>query len=316
MAALIPGSEGADLSPAGSKPALLIVDDQPVILQSLYTVFADDYEVFVASSGQQALAFCNVQLPDLILLDVNMPDMDGFETCRRLQANDLTGDIPIIFVTAKNEHDDETRGLEAGAVDFITKPVNPSVVRARVQTHLKLKLQADTLRRLSQTDGLTGVANRRQFDEVMLKEWRRCSRNHLPLTLIFIDVDFFKRYNDHYGHQLGDDCLKALARVLKQGLRRPADLLARYGGEEFVCLLPETPLAGAKQTANGLEAAVRALAIPHVESDIAQVVTISLGVASAEPAEGEDPSALLDAADRLLYQAKQAGRGQVKTDKL
>jgi diguanylate cyclase (GGDEF)-like protein len=316
MAALIQGSEGAFLTPAGGKPALLIVDDQPVILQSLYTIFADDYEVFVASSGQQALAFCDVQLPDLILLDVNMPGMDGYETCRRLQASALTGDIPIIFVTAKREHSDETRGLEAGAVDFITKPVNPSVVRARVHTHLKLKFQADTLRRLSQTDGLTGVANRRQFDEVMLKEWRRCSRSHLPLSLIFIDVDFFKRYNDCYGHHLGDDCLKAVATVLKQGLRRPADLLARYGGEEFVYLLPETPLEGAAQTAKALEAAVRALAIAHAQSDIAPVVTISLGVAAAEPADGDDPSALLDAADKLLYQAKKAGRAQIKTDKI
>ncbi len=315
MAAL-QGSEGAYESPAGGKPALLIVDDQPVILQSLYAIFADDYEVFVASNGQQALACCAVQLPDLILLDVSMPGMDGYETCQRLQATPLTADIPVIFVTASNQHDDETRGLEAGAVDFISKPVNPSVVRARVRTHIKLKLQSDTLRRLSLTDGLTGVANRRQFDEALLKEWRRCSRSHLPLTLIFIDVDYFKRYNDCYGHQLGDDCLKAVAKALKQGLKRPADLLARYGGEEFVCLLPETPLDGAWQTATSLEAAVRALALPHALSDAAPVLTISLGVAAAEPAEGEDPATLIDAADKLLYQAKAAGRAQVKAGKI
>lgn len=316
MAAVLPGSASTHESPAGGKPALLIVDDQPVILQSLYTIFADDYEVFVASNGKQALAFCQVQLPDLILLDVSMPGMDGYETCQHLQANPLTADIPIIFVTASNQHDDETRGLEAGAVDFISKPVNPSVVKARVRTHIKLKLQSDTLRRLSLTDGLTGVANRRQFDETLLKEWRRCSRSHLPLSLIFIDVDYFKRYNDCYGHQLGDECLKTVAKVLRQGLKRPADLLARYGGEEFVCLLPETPLEGARQTANALEAAVRALALPHAQSDVAAVLTISLGVAAAEAAVGDDPAALLDAADKLLYQAKEAGRAQVKAGKI
>ncbi|MBX9914898.1 MAG: diguanylate cyclase [Pseudomonadaceae bacterium] len=310
------GYEGADGPHSGAQPALLIVDDQPVILQALYAIFADDYEVFVASSGKQALAFCEVQLPDLILLDVSMPGMDGYETCQRLQANPLTTDIPVIFVTASTQHDDETRGLEAGAVDFISKPVNPSVVRARVRTHIKLKLQSDTLRRLSLTDGLTGVANRRQFDEALVNEWRRCSRSRLPLSLIFIDVDYFKRYNDGYGHQLGDDCLKAVAKVLKLGLKRPADLLARYGGEEFVCLLPETPLLGAQQTANALEAAVRALALPHAFSDAAAVLTISLGVTAAEPAEGESPAALLDAADKLLYQAKEAGRAQVKAGKL
>lgn len=316
MAAALPGSGGFFLAPGGGKPALLIVDDQPVILQSLYAIFADDHEVFFASSGKQALAFCQVQLPDLILLDVNMPGMDGYETCQRLQADFLTADIPVIFITANTEHDEETRGLEAGAVDFIAKPVNPSVVRARVHTHLKLKFQSDTLRRLSLTDGLTGVANRRHLDEVMLKEWRRCSRSRLPLSLIFIDVDYFKRYNDCYGHQLGDDCLKAVAKALKQGLKRPADLLARYGGEEFVCLLPETSLDGAWQTANVLEAAVRALALPHALSDAASVLTISLGVAAAEPAEGEDPAALLDAADKLLYQAKNAGRAQIKAGKI
>jgi diguanylate cyclase (GGDEF)-like protein len=310
------GYEGADGPHSGAQPALLIVDDQPVILQALYAIFADDYEVFVASSGKQAQAFCEVQLPDLILLDVSMPGMDGYETCQRLQANPLTTDIPVIFVTASTQHDDETRGLEAGAVDFISKPVNPSVVRARVRTHIKLKLQSDTLRRLSLTDGLTGVANRRQFDEALVNEWRRCSRSRLPLSLIFIDVDYFKRYNDGYGHQLGDDCLKAVAKVLKLGLKRPADLLARYGGEEFVCLLPETPLLGAQQTANALEAAVRALALPHAFSDAAAVLTISLGVTAAEPAEGESPAALLDAADKLLYQAKEAGRAQVKAGKL
>jgi diguanylate cyclase (GGDEF)-like protein len=298
------------------KPALLFVDDQPVVLQALYKIFGDDYEVFVATSGEQALAFCQTRLPDLILLDVAMPGMDGYETCRHLQANPSTADIPIIFVTANHAHDEETRGLEAGAVDFISKPVNPSVVRARVQTHLKLKFQSDMLRKLSLTDGLTGVANRRQFDDVLSKEWRRCARSRLPLSLIFIDVDFFKRYNDCYGHQLGDDCLKAVAGALQAVLKRPSDLIARYGGEEFVCLLPETPLAGALQTANSLEAAVRALAIAHAQSDIAPVVTISLGVAASDPATGDDPALLIAAADTLLYAAKQAGRGQVKGEKL
>ena len=193
------------LSTLPARPRLLVVDDQPINIQTLYQVFHADHEVFVATSGEQALAFCRGNpLPDLILLDVVMPGLDGLAVCQQLKADPVLANIPVIFVTACMDPADETRALEAGGVDFITKPVNPMVVRARVKTHLTLKAQEDFLRSLVFVDGLTGVANRRRFDEALLSEWRQCRRAGTPLALLMIDIDHFKRYNDHYGHPTGD----------------------------------------------------------------------------------------------------------------
>ncbi|MDP3439897.1 MAG: diguanylate cyclase, partial [Azonexus sp.] len=246
------------------RPRLLVVDDQPINIQTLYQIFHADHEVFVATGGAQALAFCRDNPPpDLILLDVVMPDMDGIEVCRRLNADPALADIPVIFITACSEPADETGALEAGGVDFIAKPVNPAVVRARVKTHLTLKAQADLLRSLVFVDGLTGVANRRRFDETLQIEWRRCRRSDAPLTLLMIDIDHFKRYNDHYGHQTGDACLQKIAATLKACLKRAHDLVARYGGEEFVAILPATDLPGAYAIAERMRKAVEALNIPN-----------------------------------------------------
>ncbi len=229
-----------------------------------------------------------------------------------MPAAPATRDVPVIFVTARDSTEDETQGLEVGAVDFITKPVNPPVVRARVRTHVALKRQADLLRSMAFNDGLTGVANRRWFDERLQVEWLRCRRNKLPLSLILLDLDHFKAYNDHYGHQAGDDCLRAAAAAMKSRLGRPADLLARYGGEEFVCLLPETPIDGARAKAEDLGRAVFDLALPHADSPTAPVVTISRGVATASPALDGSPNELLQRADAKLYAAKRAGRNRTE----
>ncbi|MFC4157911.1 diguanylate cyclase [Chitinimonas lacunae] len=294
------------------RPRLLVVDDQSTNIQLLYQVFAADHEVFMATSGEQALAFCQTTPPDLILLDLVMPGMDGFEVCRRLKEDRSTSDIPVIFVTAHDDPAEETRGLDLGAVDFISKPVNPAVVRARVRTQLTLKFQSDLLRRMVFIDGLTGVANRRHFDERLDSEWRRCARSQSPLALIMADVDFFKRYNDCYGHQAGDECLQKVAAVLKDSLNRSADLVARYGGEEFACILPDTDQPGALALAWTMEKAVRALALPHQCSDVAKVVTISLGVSAMVPQPSSAEAALLiQQADAQLYRAKQSGRAQV-----
>ncbi|MGQ5521717.1 diguanylate cyclase domain-containing protein [Chitinimonas sp. PSY-7] len=295
------------------RPCLLLVDDQAINIQTMYQIFHNDHEVFMATSGTQALEFCQNKQPDLILLDVIMPDLDGYEVCRQLKQDPLTQDIPVIFVTAQDNPTDEEKGLDAGAVDFISKPVNPKVVRARVRTHLTLKRQSDLLRSLAFVDGLTGVANRRNFDETLASEWRRSLRSGQTLSLIILDIDFFKRYNDHYGHQAGDLCLRAVANALRKCINRSHDLVARYGGEEFVCILPETPLSGAETMAHEMELAVRQLGIAHARSDIADVVTISLGVASAPNPRDEGPEKLISTADNLLYAAKQAGRGQYKT---
>jgi diguanylate cyclase (GGDEF)-like protein len=293
------------------KPRLLLVDDQPINIQVLHPIFATEYQVFMATSGPQALAICRVNPPDLMLLDVMMPVMDGFEVCRLLKADESTRNIPIIFVTAHDDTRQETRGLELGAVDFISKPVNPAVVRARVKTHVTLKLQTDMMRKLIYLDGLTGVYNRRYFDQQLATEMARSVRNQSQLSLIMLDVDYFKRYNDHYGHQAGDDCLRQIATALKAGLKRPADLIARYGGEEFACILPETPLADAMALARELELSIRKIAMAHERSETTGVVTISLGVSCREQLNTDNPSTLLAEADKQLYRAKSTGRGRV-----
>lgn len=293
------------------KPTVLVVDDQVINIRTLYEFLKSDYEVCMAMSGQEALDFCAGRLPDLILLDVVMPGMGGYEVCHRLKRNDLTRDIPIIFVTAQNAPAQEAQGLNEGAVDFISKPVHETVVQARVRNHLTLKFQSEQLRALAMLDGLTGVANRRQFDRALEREWRQCKRSGSPLAVVMIDIDFFKRFNDCYGHQAGDACIQAVAAMINRNVNRPHDLVARYGGEEFACIMPDTPLAGAQQKACELEQLIRQLGISHERSNVADVVTLSLGVAALVPDDNCESSALLMAADECLYAAKRAGRGQV-----
>lgn len=297
-------------TPRGERPRILVVDDQPTNIQTLYQILKGEYDVSMATDGSQAIGLCQRRQPDLVLLDVVMPGIDGFEVCKRLKADPATRDVPVIFVTARDGVEDETMGLAVGAVDFITKPVNPPVVLARVRTHIELKRQTDTLRAMAFNDGLTGVANRRWFDERLAVEWLRCRRNRMPVSLILLDIDHFKSYNDRYGHQAGDDCLRLVAASMKARLGRPADLLARYGGEEFVCLLPETPIDGARSKADDLGRGVLSLNIANADSPTSTVVTISCGVASAMP-NGEGTAAdLLQRADEMLYAAKHAGRNQ------
>ena len=301
----------AKLLDSGSgKPKLLVVDDQPINIKVMHQIFAADFQVFMATSGTQALVICKDNPPDLVLLDIVMPGMDGFEVCAQLKADAATRDIPVIFVTAHTDAAQETRGLEIGAVDFISKPVNPAVVRARVKTHITLKLQSDVMRKLVFLDGLTGVFNRRYFDQQLTMEMARSVRNQSPLSLIMIDVDCFKRFNDHYGHQAGDDCLRQIANTLKAGLRRPADLVARYGGEEFACILPETGFTDAMAIARELEQQVRRQGIAHVDSETDSVVTISLGVSARQEGATATADAFLAAADAQLYKAKKVGRGR------
>lgn len=292
------------------RPRILVVDDQPTNIRVIHGLFKDDCDLYMATDGEQAIAQCDAHLPDLILLDVMMPGVDGHEVCRRLKAHPRTADIPIIFLTAQHNEDDEARGFELGAVDFITKPINSVIVRARVRTHLALKFQTDLLKNIALLDGLTGVANRRKLDEDLGAQWLQCARNQQPLSLILIDVDFFKRYNDHYGHQQGDDCLRKVAEMLRLTLKRPLDTAGRYGGEEFMCILPETDLDGACRLAEQILAAIRGLGIAHAQSEIDGVVTVSLGVASTLPKHERAPLELIEAADRMLYEAKRNGRAR------
>ncbi|MBU0640580.1 MAG: diguanylate cyclase [Planctomycetes bacterium] len=292
---------------------LLIVDDTPANIEILSSVLEAEHQILFATSGRDALELVASQIPDLILLDIMMPEMDGYEVCKRLKADPKTHNVPVIFITALSEEADETRGLEVGAIDYISKPISAPIVKARVRNHLELKRFRDMLEDLSARDGLTGIANRRRLDEFLTQEWLRGGRNQSPLSVCLIDIDFFKRFNDRYGHAAGDDCLRRVALALASVSRRPADLVARYGGEEFVCALPDTDAAGAALLADRFREAVIALGIPHADSSIAELVTISGGVATAIPTGESAAAQLLEAADRMLYQAKKAGRNRVLT---
>lgn len=298
------------LRPTSNKPRILVVDDEPVNIQAMHQIFRQTCDVFMATSGQEALMRCSENPPDLVLLDILMPDMNGLEVCRQLHSQEDTRDIPVIFVTSLHTPEEETAALDAGGVDFITKPLNPSVVKARVRTHLTLKAQSDLLRSLAFLDGLTGLANRRRFDEVLLREYRRAQRSAAALSLLMIDIDFFKRYNDRYGHQAGDDCLRQVARIIGSELKRSHDLGARYGGEEFACILPETDCKGANSIASAILSAITGLRIPH-DASPERIITASIGVASTSMFLGEGPQNLVQDADARLYEAKMRGRNQI-----
>ncbi len=294
------------------KPKVLVVDDQPLPMELLVQTLCDDYQLYMATSGEQALALCRSDPPDLVLLDVLMPGIDGFSVCKALKANPATAAIPVIFVTARSDPGQETHGLSLGAVDFIAKPINPAVVRARVHTHLTLKFQADMLKKLVLLDGLSGVFNRRYFDQQLASEWGRSTRSSLPLSLILVDVDHFSAYNARYGHQAGDDCLRLIAVALKGVLRRPADLVARFAGEEFACLLPDTSPADARKLANDMAQRVRDLGNLQPGHTALRNITVSIGLVTRTHAAAGQVDGFLQDASAQLALAKASGPGQIR----
>ncbi|WP_323813526.1 diguanylate cyclase [Cellvibrio sp. NN19] len=295
-----------------AKPKVLVVDDVPTNLDILIEHLHDEsLELVVALSGEEGLKLAKDVLPDLILLDVMMPGMDGYSMCRLLKQDPQLKEIPVVFLTARDDPTDVEFGFALGAVDYIHKPFNVSILKARVRSHLALKRKSDQLVKLAGTDPLTGIANRRQFDATLEREWMRAQRNNTALSVIMMDVDFFKRYNDHYGHVAGDNCLKRVTLALQAALNRPGDLLARYGGEEFVTLLPETDMIEVITVAERLRKAVYQLALEHGASPASGFVTISLGGATALPANQQSKEALIAQADEQLYLAKHAGRNCV-----
>lgn len=295
------------------QPRLLLVDDQQLNVRVMYEIFRHDYDVFIALNGEQALEKCYELHPDLILLDVVMPRMDGYEVCRRLKADAELADIPVIFITSHFDEADEVRGFELGAVDFIHKPVNPTITKARVKTQLQLKQQTDLLRMISQVDGLTGIANRRRFDQQLELDWRSCCRSAEPLSLLMLDIDYFKQYNDEFGHVAGDECLRRVAGAMQQAVGRPYDLLARYGGEEFAVLLPRTSSHGAQFLAQNILLKIQHLGLKHPYTPEG-IVTVSAGLTTLVPSEQGDVRQLLQRADELLYKAKQQGRNRLVAD--
>lgn len=295
-----------------TKQTILIVDDAPENIRILSELLKAEYTVRAATNGEKALCIAaSDNPPDLILLDIVMPGMDGYEVCRNLKSDSQTKNIPVIFITARESEQDEVKGFEAGAVDYVTKPFNPVVVKARVNTHAELKKYRDYLENTSYSDGLTGISNRRHFNEYYETVWNLAARESSPISLIMIDIDFFKQYNDHYGHQLGDDCLIKIAQKLSESVKRKVDLVVRYGGEEFVCILPKTPIEDAVNIAEALRKNVLSLQIPHAFSAAGEYVTVSLGVTTATPDKDTLPDSLIKAADEALYKSKESGRDRV-----
>ncbi|WP_028006545.1 diguanylate cyclase domain-containing protein [Solimonas flava] len=289
------------------RPLILIVDDTPANLRLLSEALADDYDIMVATSGASALALIDDEtLPDAILLDIMMPGMDGYEVCRRLKARAQTQDIPVLFVTAEGSESAEARGLELGAVDYITKPFSLPIVRARLRTQVQLRRRTRLLEQLALMDGLTGVGNRRGFEAALQREWQRAQRTQAPLSLLLFDVDDFKSYNDRYGHGVGDAVLRRVARVAAQLAQRPGDFVGRFGGDEFLILLPDTAGDGAQALATELEARVASTAQAVRCDGVSLPVSVSAGSACRIPAAGEMPDLLVEAADAALYARKRA----------
>lgn len=290
---------------------VLVADDDAINRQVLGELLKPEYTVLLAKNGEQALERAQKHAPDLILLDVLMPDLDGYEVLRRLRDNPQTAQITVIFISGLGRPEDEANGLKLGAADYIAKPFNTTVVMARVALHLQMVRQRRMLEKLAHVDALTELANRRRFDEIYESEWRRARRNGDSLSLVLLDIDCFKQYNDHYGHPAGDRALRAVARAAAGCLRRPADLAARYGGEEFVLLIPEADAIQGRSVADAIRGAVEQLDIAHAASSVAPHLTVSMGGATLDPQGSESLEELFDAVDQHAYQAKQAGRNCV-----
>jgi len=290
---------------------VLIVDDSATNRQMLGDLLQGEYAVLLGKNGEEGLDLAQEHHPDVILLDVVMPDLDGYEVLRRLKEDARTSSICVVFITGLDTPEAEERGLIEGASDYVTKPFHPTVVKARVALHMQVVRQRRMLETLANIDGLTELPNRRQFDAVFSAEWARATRTGQPLSLALLDVDFFKRYNDSYGHAMGDHVLQLVARSLRKRVQRPADLAARYGGEEFVVVMPDTPLEGAMEVADALRLGIEGLGVPHKRSSAATCVTVSIGVACTTTDPVLTSEALLQKADERLYRGKKAGRNRV-----
>jgi two-component system, chemotaxis family, response regulator WspR len=313
--------------------AILLVDDQAIVAEAMRRLLAETPEItlFHCSDVAKALPTAHKVRPSVILQDLVMPEADGFTLVRFFKADPVTAGIPIIVLSSKEDPRDKSRAFELGAADYVVKLPDRVELVARIRAHARsyraqierdeafrtlealkaeLEVKNQELELLAVSDGLTGLANRRHFDARLESEWRRCARDGDPLSLILVDVDFFKKYNDHYGHVLGDDCLRGVADVLGRAARRPADLAARYGGEEFALILPNTPPEGASKVADQLKLLASERAIPHAASTVAPHVTFSMGIAGWVPGKGQAPSDLILAADSALYRAKHDGRNR------
>lgn len=305
-----------EITPLHNPPLILVADDDKSTRLGLRQAMEQEgYQVIEASDGESCLTMFEQSRPDIVLLDAIMPRKDGFTCCIKIQQMSGNTRTPVLMITGLEDQESVDQAFAVGAIDYITKPVHWAVLRQRVrlliqQIRLYQQLEAanQELQRLASYDALTQVANRRRFDEYLQQEWQRMLRDQQQLSLILCDIDCFKPFNDTYGHQAGDDCLRQVASVIKQAARRSIDLPARYGGEEFAVVLPNTDQEGAILVAQEIQLSVKQLAIAHQSSKVNSVVTVSLGVASTIPSLITSPQLLITAADKALYQAKAEGR--------
>lgn len=299
-------------APDQDLPTVLIVDDERVNRSMLAELLGNQYRVLLAKDGPSALTIAQREAHRLllILLDVSMPGMSGYDVLTQLRRQESTAGIAIIFITGQSDAAAEEYGLRLGAADYVSKPIRPAVVSVRVRNQIDLALQRSALQRLAQVDGLTNLANRRHFDDMLQRTYRLCLRRQEPLGLALIDIDHFKRYNDHYGHLQGDEALKAVAKTLERQARRPFDVAARFGGEEFALILPSH--SNPAQLVERFRQEVQQLGIPHADSSTAPFLTVSCGVLTIECKGTETPEAWLRRVDELLYAAKTAGRNRLE----
>lgn len=292
------------------KNSILIIDDETANHIFLTNLLGNEYDLILAKDGRSGLRKAKEHLPDLILLDIIMPDISGYEVLEALKKENETLNIPVVFITGLNSSDDEIRGLSSEAADYINKPFVPEIVKLRVRNQIRIVNQLNTISRLSCTDQLTCIPNRRGFDTQIEREWGRTMRENLPLSILLIDIDRFKEYNDAYGHQQGDEALQTVAEKLAESLGRASDLAARWGGEEFAVLLPNTDLTGALRVAEQLRAIIEQTPIPLVSGELTWT-TVSIGVNSVLPAHDSLIEDFVAKADKALYTAKKSGRNIV-----
>jgi diguanylate cyclase (GGDEF)-like protein len=292
------------------KNSLLIVDDESANLKVLAHILGTDYTIYTATNGRSAIEKAKELLPDLILLDIIMPEMDGYQTLYTIKNTKEIQKIPVVFITGLDSEEDEEKGLSLEAADYITKPFSAPIVKLRVRNQIQIVNQFRIIQRLSMIDDLTNIPNRRSFDSRLCVEWRQAVRGKIPISLLMMDLDRFKKLNDTYGHHQGDTVLKTIAKIFTKALKRPADFAARWGGEEFVILLPNTPLEGALEVAEHIRADVENTLISCRNGSEIKI-TISIGVSSIIPVNSSSKDTFLTNADRALYQAKDTGRNKV-----
>lgn len=299
---------------------ILIVDDDKTVVMALNKALRSIGRIRFALDAKQAFAMIEERCPDLILLDVELPDISGVEVCSTLKSAPDTKNVPVLFITSNNEVGFEEKVFDVGAADYIIKPLKPRVVAARVRTHVAYNRAISLLEKLAHTDGMTGLANRRTFDEQLTTELKRSYREQEPLTVVLVDIDEFKKYNDHFGHIEGDECIKSIASALESSARRPTDLAARYGGEEFAFIFPNTTAEGAKVLLDTLLHTIEQLNLPHAPNAKYDMVTISIGYCTLSPEQDKglelDDWAIVKAADYALYESKQNGRNRVTFAKI